>query len=88
MLEEIVKEKPRNYKPRKSIVNPDADIFETFLLYNRVLLEWSRTKPEYNRIFKLMEIDEREFIAKLRGKTRVCSATTVGIAMGGDGNCS
>lgn len=63
MLEEILKEK-RALIIQTEAFNPDADVFETYLHYIRV---WGRIKPEYNKIGVLMELDDSEFIAKLRG---------------------
>jgi len=48
-------------------LNPDADFFEAYQHNVRILLEWSKTKPEYNQIGLFMEIDDSEFISKLRG---------------------
>ncbi len=65
MLAEIGKEKLEVIS-RAGAVNPDADFFESYLQMIKVVLEWGKTKPDYNRVGMLMEMDESEFIAKLR----------------------
>lgn len=66
MFTEIMKEK-RAIITKAHSLNPDADFFEAFLHNAKLSLEWSKTKPAYNRIGMLMEIEESEFISKLRG---------------------
>ncbi|MDI6706012.1 MAG: TetR/AcrR family transcriptional regulator [Bacillota bacterium] len=65
MLTEIGKEK-LEIIGRAEVLKPDADFFEAYLHMAKVALEWVKTKPEYNRIGMLMEMDDSEFIAKLR----------------------
>jgi hypothetical protein len=47
-------------------LNPDADFFESLLYMTSVALKWANTKPDYNRVGLLMELDDSGFIAKLR----------------------
>ncbi len=65
MMTEIGKEKMEIIKGVGSF-NPDADFFEAYIYMIKVILEWSKAKPVYNRIAMLMEIDDSEFIAKMR----------------------
>lgn len=48
------------------VLNPNADFFESFYHMTKVALKWAKTKPDYNRVGLLMELDDSEFIAKLR----------------------
>jgi AcrR family transcriptional regulator len=48
-------------------LNPEADFFEAYQHNMKILLEWSKKKPEYNQLGLLMEMDDSEFINKLRG---------------------
>lgn len=48
-------------------LNPEADFFEAYHYSIRTLLEWSKVKPEYNQLGLLMEMDDNEFINKLKG---------------------
>jgi AcrR family transcriptional regulator len=50
-------------------LNPEADFFEAYQHNMKILLEWSKKKPEYNQLGLLMEMDDSEFINKLRGVT-------------------
>ena len=65
MFSEIKKEKQEIISGAATL-KPDADFFEAYLHNARVLLEWGKTRPEYNRVGMLMEMDDSEFIAKLR----------------------
>lgn len=65
IFKEILKEKIENIR-QAATFNPDADVFETCMHTTRATFEWSKLKPEYNQIGMLMEIDNSEFIAKLR----------------------
>lgn len=65
IFKEILKEKLKIIR-QAATFNPDADVFETCMDTTRTTFEWSKLKPEYNQIGMLMEIDNSEFIAKLR----------------------
>ncbi|MBS4031575.1 MAG: TetR/AcrR family transcriptional regulator [Clostridiales bacterium] len=65
MIMEIGKEKLEVLSHTEAL-NPDADFFENFLHMTRVALTWAKTKPDYNQVGLLMELDDSEFIAKLR----------------------
>lgn len=65
MFTEIGKEKLEVIK-REGFFSPDVDFFEANLSKMKILIEWSKTKPEYNQISVLMEMDDSEFIHKLR----------------------
>jgi AcrR family transcriptional regulator len=65
IFKEILKEKFSIIR-KAAIFNPEADVFETCMHTIRATFEWSKLKPEYNQIGMLMEIDNSEFIAKLR----------------------
>lgn len=65
VFKEILKEKLEIIRQAVTF-NPDADVFETCMHTTRATFEWSKLKPEYNQISMLMEIDNSEFIAKLR----------------------
>ncbi|MDF9408000.1 MAG: HTH-type transcriptional regulator SrpR [Pelotomaculum sp. PtaB.Bin013] len=65
MLEEIGKDKRKNV-PYTEALDPDADVFETIIQKSKESLELGRVKPEYTKIGMLMEIDNSEFITKLR----------------------
>jgi AcrR family transcriptional regulator len=66
MFTEIGKEKQALIS-RVGGLKPDADFFEAYQHNVKILLEWSKTKPEYNQIGLLMEMDDSEFISKIRG---------------------
>jgi len=51
---------------REGAMKPDADVFEICILTTKVTLEWSRANPNYSQISMLMELDNSEFIVKLR----------------------
>lgn len=65
MYERISNEK-RDIVHRTEGINRDADIFEASLSTVRATFEWSRLNPRYIQIGILMEIDNSEFITKLR----------------------
>lgn len=65
MFEEILKEK-RDAIRQMETINMDADVFETCMQATRASFEWSRLNPRYSQISLLMEIDNSEFITKLR----------------------
>lgn len=65
MFEEILKEKREVICQSKS-VDSDADVFEICIQATKASLAWGRSKPEYSQIGILMEIDNSEFITKLR----------------------
>ncbi|MCL4517225.1 MAG: TetR/AcrR family transcriptional regulator [Firmicutes bacterium] len=62
---EILKEKQEILHSTED-VNPDADVFEVLMQTIRASYQWSRAKPEYSQISLLMEIDNSEFIIRLR----------------------
>ncbi len=65
IIEEIRQEKQR-IAPYTKDLNPDADFFETIIQRTKESFELGRVKPEYTKIGMLMEIDNSEFIMKLR----------------------
>ena len=65
MLTEIGKEKMDIFNSVE-VVHPDADFFETYMHMFRMGLLWAKSKPDYSRIGMLMELDDSEFITKLR----------------------
>ncbi|VBB07750.1 tetr bacterial regulatory protein hth signature [Lucifera butyrica] len=66
MFEEILKEK-RDVIRQSESVDPDADVFEICIQATGASFEWGRLNPKYSQIGMLMEIDNSEFITKLRG---------------------
>ncbi|MDF2541335.1 MAG: regulatory protein TetR [Herbinix sp.] len=67
MFQHILEEKKEIF--RQDILDHDADVFDLCIQTTRVTLEWGRSKPAYNKISMLMEIDDSEFIMKLRMDT-------------------
>ncbi|MGI6143010.1 MAG: TetR/AcrR family transcriptional regulator [bacterium] len=65
MINEIGKEKVR-VLDGAGAWNLDADFFTAYMYMYHVALRWVKEKPQYNRIFMLMEFDDCEFIGKLR----------------------
>lgn len=65
MITEIGKEKMQRFEQAR-VFDTEADFFTIYMELYRIGLAWAKTKPEYNRIFLLMELDDSEFIAKLR----------------------
>ncbi|AEG60308.1 TetR/AcrR family transcriptional regulator [Desulforamulus ruminis] len=65
MLEKIGKEKHK-IAPYTKNLDSDMDVFETIIQRTKESLELGRIKPEYTKIGMLMEIDNNEFITKLR----------------------
>ncbi|WP_148132748.1 TetR/AcrR family transcriptional regulator [Candidatus Formimonas warabiya] len=65
MLEEIAKEKQEILRCAEDL-DQDADVFETMIHKAKAALELSKVKPEYSRIGMQMELDNSEFIMKIR----------------------
>lgn len=65
MIRQIGKEKLQLLSDTETL-EPDAGFFRAYLHMFRAVLEWAKKKPEYNRIGLLMELDNSQFIAKLR----------------------
>lgn len=65
ILTEIGKEKIEVIE-RVGQPDPDADFFKTYLYMYKVALEWAKERPKYNQVGMLMEIDNSDFITKLR----------------------
>lgn len=65
MLAEIGKDNRKNASYIDTL-DPDADVFETIIQRTKESFELGRGKPEYTKIGLLMEIDNSEFITKLR----------------------
>ncbi len=65
MFEEILKEK-RDVIRKGEAIDSDNDVFENCLQATRASFEWGRLNPKYSQIGMLMEIDNSEFIIKLR----------------------
>ncbi len=65
MFEEILKEKREVIRQSES-VDLDADVFEICIQAIKASFEWGRLNPQYSQIGMLMEIDNSEFITKLR----------------------
>lgn len=62
---EISKEK-RNLIHQAQAQDPDADFFKALRQNIEAVMELGKIKPEYGRIFMLMEMDDSEFIRTLR----------------------
>lgn len=65
LFEEILKEK-REIIRNIATFNPDADVFEVCVQTTKASFEWSKLKPKYAKISRLMEMDDSEFITKIR----------------------
>jgi len=65
MLEEISKEKQK-ILGNTEVLNPDADVFEIIVQRTKESLELSRVKPQYVEIGMQMEMDNSEFMKKIR----------------------
>ncbi|TEB04845.1 HTH-type transcriptional regulator MtrR [Pelotomaculum schinkii] len=65
MFERISKEK-REITLHSENIDTDADFFEICLESTKATLEWAQHHPEYLRISIYMEIDDSEFVTKLR----------------------
>ena len=65
MYEKIGNEK-RTLVHQPEVLSPDADFFEICIQATKATFEWSKVNPEYIQIGILMEIDNTEFITKLR----------------------
>ncbi len=67
LLEEIAKDHQKIV--HKKPVDSDAGFFETFIQQTIESLELAKVKPEYTRIGMLMQVDNSDFIVKLRSAT-------------------
>jgi AcrR family transcriptional regulator len=65
MFDEITKEKLEIIKHAK-VFDQQADVFEVCIQATKASYEWSKVKPEYSQIGALMELDNNQFIVKLR----------------------
>lgn len=65
MITEIGKQK-MEVIGRTEELNPEADFFEIYLIMFKEGLRWARTNPDYYRVGLLMELDDSQFIIKLR----------------------
>lgn len=65
MFEEMLREK-REITYRSAMLDLEADAFDICMQITKATFDWGRLKPEYSRIGMLMEIDNSEFITKLR----------------------
>ncbi len=65
LMEGPAKEKMEVFNRVKG-VNPDADVFEVVLNATREFLERGKVKPGYVEAAMLMELDNSEFIQKIR----------------------
>lgn len=65
VLDEIRKEKKEVVRDAGALHSED-DVFKAALQTTKATLEWSRVKPEYTRISLLMEIDDSDFITRIR----------------------
>lgn len=65
MIEVILKEKTEILSHVKGM-DPDADVFETIIQRTKESFYLDKIRPEYTKIGMLMEIDNSEFITKLR----------------------
>jgi TetR/AcrR family transcriptional regulator len=68
MMAEIGREKMALFSQMEAL-NPEADFFDTCLYSFRQIIAWSKARPDYGRIAMLMELDDSEFIFKLRALT-------------------
>lgn len=67
LLDEIAKDHQKFV--HKKPVDPDAGFFETFMQQTIESLELAKVRPEYTRIGMLMQVDNSDFIVKLRSST-------------------
>ncbi|MBS4022698.1 MAG: TetR/AcrR family transcriptional regulator [Dethiobacter sp.] len=65
MMVKIGQEKLNVISQAESL-DPDADFLNSCLHMARLALKWAKTKPDYNKIAMLMDLDDSEFISKLR----------------------
>jgi len=65
MFEKIGEEK-REIAWHSKIIDMDADFFEICIQSTKATFEWAQHNPEYMRISMYMEIDDSEFITRLR----------------------
>lgn len=65
ILDQIGEEK-REIAQHSEIVNMNADFFEICIQSTKATFEWAKHNPEYIRISMYMEIDDSEFITKIR----------------------
>jgi len=65
MFDQILKEKREIISQIKTL-NPDTDVFEVCIQTVKATFAWSKLKPKYSQISLLMEIDQSEFITKIR----------------------
>jgi len=65
MYDEILREK-REVVGKKMDLDMDEDLLDLCVKANAASYEWARQNPRYSRISMLMEIDDSEFILKLR----------------------
>lgn len=65
---EIIKEKQEIIRQAEG-VDLDANVFEICMQTTRAPFEWGRLRPGYIQISMLMEIDNSEFITRLRAST-------------------
>ena len=64
MFQEILREKREVLK--NASFDLEQDVFELTVQSTQFTLEWSKSKPEYNHISMLMELDNSDFISQLR----------------------
>jgi len=65
LLTEIGKEKVVIAKQTKALY-PEADWFEVHRYMTQSILNWARERPLYHQISLLMDLDDSDFISKLR----------------------
>lgn len=65
MIEVVAKEKTELFSHIKGM-DPDADVFEVIMHRTREFLERGKVKPGYVEAAMLMELDNSEFIKKIR----------------------
>jgi AcrR family transcriptional regulator len=65
MFERIGEEK-REIARHSANIDTDGDFFEICLQSTRATIEWAQHHPEYMKISMYMEIDDSEFVTKLR----------------------
>jgi AcrR family transcriptional regulator len=65
MITGISREKMERFKQAEAFMNDD-DFFTVYMHLYEIAMRWIKEKPEYNQIMLLMELDDSEFIRKLR----------------------
>ncbi|MGI6574743.1 MAG: TetR/AcrR family transcriptional regulator [bacterium] len=65
MIKEIGKEKMALFNEAEAFATAE-DFISAYMRLYELAMQWVKEKPEYNQIFMLMELDDSQFIRKLR----------------------